>query len=170
VNIIEDDNMDAYEEDTQKGKYLTFILGKEYYGIDIMYVTEIVGLQEISEVPEFPEYMKGIINLRGKIIPVMDVRLRFKKAPREYNDRTCIIVIDIDSASIGIIVDHVSEVVNIGDENIVPPPAINQISKKYIKGIGKNGESIILLLDCNSLLSMEEIEILNLETKQEVNV
>jgi len=170
VKNEDDMNLEEQEEDTQKGKYLTFILGKEHYGIDIMYVTEIVGLQEISEVPEFPEYMKGIINLRGKIIPLMDIRLRFKKPEREYNDRTCIIVIDVNQSSIGIIVDHVSEVVTVHDENIVPPPNINQISKKYIKGIGKSGESIILLLNCNNLLSMEEIETLNIETKQEVNV
>lgn len=80
--------------DTQKDKYLTFVIGKEVYGIDIGIVTEIIGLQKITEVPEFPVYMKGIINLRGKIIPVMDVRLRFKQAARNYSERTCIIIVD----------------------------------------------------------------------------
>jgi len=83
-------------ENTQKDKYLTFLLGEETYAIEIKYVTEIIGIQPITQVPELPSYIKGIINLRGRIIPVMDVRLRFKKPPVEYNDRTCIIVIDID--------------------------------------------------------------------------
>lgn len=82
------------DEDTQKDKYLTFFIGKEIYGIDIRLVTEIIGIQPITEIPEVPEYVKGIINLRGKIIPVMDVRLRFKKEFLAYNDRTCVIVIE----------------------------------------------------------------------------
>ena len=87
------DNTQVLEEDTQKGRFLTFSLDKESYGIEIKYVTEIIGLQEITEVPELPDYIKGIINLRGKIIPVMDIRLRFKKSEKEYNDRTCVIVL-----------------------------------------------------------------------------
>lgn len=148
------------EEDTQKGKFLTFSIGSEFYGIEIMYVTEIIGIQSITEVPELPDYIKGIINLRGKIIPVMDVRLRFKKEPREYNDRTCIIVIDINEISIGLIVDSVSEVLSIPDADIVPPPELNKGGNKYIKGIGKVENDVKLILDCNKLLSDEETEIL----------
>ena len=92
-NIIEETFQ--MEEDTQKDKYLTFSIGNEDYGIEIKYVTEIIGIQVITEIPELPNYVKGIINLRGKIIPVMDVRLRFKKEPLAYNDRTCVIVVDI---------------------------------------------------------------------------
>lgn len=149
---------DELEEDTQKGKFLTFSLGKEYYGIDIMYVKEIVGIQPITVVPELPEFIKGIINLRGKIIPVMDARLKFKKIPKEYNDRTCIIVIDVLELSIGIIVDAVSEVLNINDENIVPPPNLNTSGRKYIKSVGKSDENVTLILDCEKLLDEEEIE------------
>lgn len=150
--------IDGLEEDTQKGKFLTFTLGEELYGIDIMYVTEIVGIQPITVVPELPEYVKGIINLRGKIIPVMDIRLKFKKEPREYNDRTCIIVIDVKTLSIGIIVDAVSEVLNIKDEDIVPPPNLNTNGRKYIKSIGKCGDDVTLILDCEKLLNEEELE------------
>lgn len=147
------------EEDTQKGRFLTFLIGNESYGIEIKYVTEIIGIQAITEVPELPEYIKGIINLRGKIIPVMDVRLRFKKGPKEYNDRTCIIVIDIREISIGLIVDSVSEVLSITDENIVPPPDVNKtVGNKYIKGIGKVGDDVKLILDCNKLLSDDDTE------------
>lgn len=149
-------------EDTQKGKFLTFVLGKEVYAIEINYVTEIIGIQEISQVPELPPYIIGIINLRGKIIPVMDVRLRFKKPVIDYNDRTCIIVIDIEDISIGLIVDAVSEVIVIAEEDIVPPPELNNTSNnKYIKGIGKVGNEVKLILDCNKLLSAQEVE--NLE-------
>ena len=149
------------EEDTQKGKFLTFSLGKEYYGIDIVYVTEIVGIQPITEVPELPEYIKGIINLRGKIIPVMDARLKFKKPPMDYSDRTCIIVVDIDEISIGLIVDDVCEVLNIPDEDIVPPPNINRAGKKYIKSVGKSGSTVTLILDCEKLLDEDELESLS---------
>lgn len=145
-------------EDTQKGRFLTFVLGEESYGIDIKYVTEIIGLQPVTEVPELPDYIRGIINLRGKIIPVMDVRLRFKKPFKDYNDRTCVVVIDIEEISIGLIVDRVSEVLTIPDEEIVPPPEINKMGNKYIKGIGKVGNEVKLLLDCYKLLSEEDIE------------
>ena len=147
------------EEDTQKGKYLTFLLGKEEYGIEIKHVIEIVGLQAITEVPELPDYVKGIINLRGKIIPVIDVRLRFKKEAREYNDRTCTVVIDVKDVSVGLIVDTVAEVLSIDEENIVPPPQLNNsYHHKYIKGIGKVGNNVKLILDCDRLLSDEEFK------------
>lgn len=147
------------EEDTQKGRFLTFALGKEDYGIEIIYVTEIIGIQAITEIPELPNYVKGIINLRGKIIPVMDVRLRFKKEPMDYTDRTCIIVIDIKEISIGLIVDTVSEVISIEDGNIVPPPSMKTgFQNKYVKGIGKVGNDVKLLLDCERILSEEEVE------------
>jgi purine-binding chemotaxis protein CheW len=145
------------EEDTQKGKYLTFILGSEHYGIEIKHVTEIIGIQSITSVPELPEYIRGIINLRGKIIPVMDVRLRFKKPFLEYNDRTCVIVVDIHHISIGLIVDGVAEVMAIADEDIVPPPETGRsYSNRYIQGIGKVGQEVKLLLDCNKLITDED--------------
>ncbi|HEY5587273.1 MAG TPA: chemotaxis protein CheW [Ruminiclostridium sp.] len=147
------------DEDTQKGKFLTFSLGKEVYGIEIQYVTEIIGIQPITEVPEVPNYVKGIINLRGKIIPVIDVRLKFRKEPMEYNDRTCVIVIDIQSVSVGMIVDSVAEVLAIPEDWIVPPPdAKTGFHNRYIKGIGKVGNDIKLLLECDRLLNEDEIE------------
>lgn len=152
------------EEDTQKDKYLTFILGNENYGIEVRYVTEIIGIQPVAEIPELPEYIKGIINLRGKIIPVMDVRLRFRKPFREYNDRTCIIVINIEEISIGLIVDSVSEVLTISCEEIVAPPELNKDGSKYIKGIGKVGNEVKLILECEKLLNQDEAEnLLNIQ-------
>jgi len=157
ADIVEQDTLDQIE-DTQKGKFLTFCMGNEFYGIEIKYVTEIIGLQPITEIPAMPEYIKGIINLRGKIIPVMDVRLRFKKPFREYNDRTCIVVINIREVSIGLIVDSVSEVIAISDEEIVAPPNVTKEGNKYIKGVGKVGNDVKLLLDSDKLLDESDLE------------
>lgn len=145
-------------EDTQKGRYLTFALNNELYGIEIKYVTEIIGLQPVTAVPELPDFICGIINLRGKIIPVMDVRLRFKKVYREYNDRTCIIVIDIMNITTGLIVDSVEEVLSIPDSEIVVPVESKIMNNKYIKGIGKVGNEVRLILDCNRLLNIEGMD------------
>ncbi|MCR3921144.1 MAG: chemotaxis protein CheW [Firmicutes bacterium] len=149
------------EEDTQKDKFLTFSVGNEAYGIEIKYVTEIIGIQPVTEVPELPNYIRGIINLRGKIIPVMDVRLRFKKEFLEYNDRTCVIVVDINDLSVGLIVDSVAEVMSIPETEIVEPPQVSKSSNKFIKGIGKVGNEVKLLLDCNKLLSEDEFNVIN---------
>ena len=161
-----DETMENFE-DTQKGKFLTFSVGREAYGIEIKFVTEIIGIQDITEVPELPNYVKGIINLRGKIIPVIDVRLRFKKQPKEYNDRTCIVVIEIKDISIGLIVDNVAEVINIDDNNIVPPPDIKTgFHNRYVRGIGKVGNEVKLLLDCDKLLNEDEVEAINNNVKE----
>ncbi len=146
------------DEDTLKGKYLIFSMDNELYGMEIRYITEIIGIQPITEVPEMPDYVKGITNLRGKIIPVMDARLRFKKLEREYDDRTCIIVLDSDDTSIGLIVDSVAEVLTIQDSDITPAPEINKVSHRYIKGVGKAGGSVKLLLDCQKLLVDDELD------------
>ncbi len=153
-------NLMEQDEDTLKGKYLIFSMGNEQYGMEIRHITEIIGIQPITEVPEMPEYVKGITNLRGKIIPIMDARLRFKKAVREYDDRTCIIVIDTNNVSIGLIVDSVSEVLAFTDEEIAPPPEISKGGHRYIKGIGKSCDGVKLLLDCQRLLSDEALETL----------
>lgn len=155
-------NFEEMEEDTLKDRYLTFSLGKESYGLEVRYVTEIIGIQPITEIPELPEYVRGIINLRGKIIPVMDIRLRFKKEWKEYNDRTCTIVVDIRDVSIGLIVDSVSEVITIPEQNIVEPPQMNKgFNNRYIKKIGKVGNDVKLLLDCEKLLTDDELESLD---------
>jgi purine-binding chemotaxis protein CheW len=145
-------------EDTLKGKYLIFSMGSELFGIEIRYITEIIGIQPITQVPEMPEYVKGVTNLRGKIIPVMDARLRFKKEVKEYDSRTCIIVLDTNDTSVGLIVDSVAEVITLQDEEISSPPEINKGGHGYIKGIGKSGDTVKLLLDCQKLLSGEDLD------------
>ena len=147
------------EEDTLKNRLLTFSLGEESYGIEIRYVTEIIKIQNINIIPELPEYIKGIINLRGKIIPVMDVRLRFKKEPCEYNERSCVIVIDIKDVSAGLIVDSVSEVLSISEEDLSNPPKLSGgYNNRFIKQIGKVGNEIKLIIDCEKLLAEDELE------------
>lgn len=147
------------QEDTQHGRYLTFNLGEEVFGLEIRYVTEIIGLQPITKIPEVASYIKGVINLRGKIIPVIDMRLKFGKEPEEYTDRTCIVVIDTEEVVVGLIVDKVSEVMSIDDEDVVPPPDQRTgIRNRYIKGIGKVDGDVKLLLDCQTLLDTDETQ------------
>ena len=143
-------------EDTMKNRYLTFPILDELYGIEIKYVTQIVGIQRITVMPEMPHFMKGIINLRGQIIPVIDMRIRFGKPEKEYDDRTCVIIIDFDKLRLGLITDSVSEVMTILDSNIEPLPSFS-VSKGYIKGIGKVANNVVLLVNCDKLLSEDEI-------------
>src|SRR3954466_10863991 len=141
------------DEDTQKDKYLTFQLGNEEYGISINNVIEIVGILRITSVPEMPNYIKGMINLRGKVIPVMDVRLRFNLPPLEYGERTCVIVTKIQSMLVGLIVDTVSEVVRIPESDVEPSSALGgRTATSFIAGIGKSGDGIKILLDVNQLV------------------
>lgn len=159
TDVLEEEML---EEDTQKGRYLIFALENELYGIEIKYITEIIGLQPITAVPELPKFICGIINLRGKIIPVMDVRLRFNKNFRQYDDRTCVIIIELMNLTMGMIVDSVEEVLTIPDSEIVDPSEVSMVINKYIKGIGKVNNEVKLLLDCSKLLSIEETDKLNM--------
>lgn len=148
------------EYDEQKGKYMTFLSGNEYFGLKIQYVSEIIPFQAVTEIPKTEDYIKGLINLRGKVIPVIDARLRFKQEPFEYNDRTCIIVINVKSTVVGLIIEKIAEVVEIKEENILPPPSIGRIDKshhKYIYGIGKVGDTVKLLLDPDKLLNDDDL-------------
>lgn len=142
--------------DTQKNQYLIFTLGANHYGIDIKNVTEIIGIQKITQVPELPEYVQGIISLRGKIIPVIDVRMRFKMESIEYNDRTCIIIVDLGNMSVGLIVDGVADVLSFEDSEIVETPGIENENNKFIKGVGKVDDDVKLLINCEELLNDEE--------------
>lgn len=140
-------------------KYLIFEIGNDSYGVEITFVNEIIGIQQITEVPEQPSYVLGIINLRGKIIPVMDVRKRFKKEFREFDDRTCIIVVEINDLFVGLIIDRVIEVADILDSQISPPPKINSDFKnRFISGIGKTDSGVKVLLDCSKLLTENELQ------------
>ncbi len=153
------DLYDELDEDTQKDKYLSFRLGDEEYGIEIRHIIEIIVMQEITKVPDMPEFIIGVINLRGNVISVMDIRKRFNLNARDYDERTCIIVVQINNISIGLIVDTVNEVVDIPESQIDPPPRTHSgIGSSYIQGMGKIGERVKILLDIEKILYEEELE------------
>ena len=145
-------------EEYQLKKFLTFRVDKEEYGIEIEHVTEIIGIQRITELPDTPEFVKGVINLRGRVIPVIDVRQRFGFEKREYDERTCIIVVNINNVAVGLIVDSVREVIDIPSQQIDSPPAISRGSQsRFIQGLGKTDEKVIIILDMNELLFENEL-------------
>jgi purine-binding chemotaxis protein CheW len=146
----------------REGKYLTFALADEEYGISILKIREIIGIMPITSVPRTPEFVKGVINLRGKVIPIIDLRLRFGMEPMEYTDRTCIIVVEINAQDItiqiGAIVDTVSEVLNIKAEDIEDTPAFGaSLTTEYILGMAKVSGGVKILLDIDRVLNNEEI-------------
>lgn len=152
--------VDDDDENTQENKYLLFNLGNEVYGINIGHVTGIEEMQKITDVPDMPDYIRGVINLRGNVIPVMDLRLRFGMEAREYDDRTCIIIVNIGGNSIGFIVDTVAEVHDIYAKDIEPAPNFKSAAGKeqYISGLGKIGEEVKILLDVRKILHKEDLE------------
>jgi purine-binding chemotaxis protein CheW len=162
-------------EATEEKLFLTFVLGNEVYGIEIFKVREIIGFMDITTVPRTPDYLKGVINLRGKVIPIVDLRSKFSMPEVEHTQKTCVIVVEVGAYShargrsvlwhnntpqqIGIIVDSVSEVSNINSGEIEDAPQFGQkIDSNFILGLGKTKERIIILLDIEEVLSSEEIE------------
>jgi purine-binding chemotaxis protein CheW len=140
------------------GKYLTFVLADETYGLEILKVREIIGLMDVTAVPQTPSFVKGVINLRGKVIPVMDLRLKFGMPAGTTTDETCIIVVDVGQVEMGILVDHVSEVLSIDAADIQDTPSFGtNIDTSFILGIGKAGGKVSILLDIGKVLSTAEL-------------
>jgi len=148
-------------EDEGTDRYLTFRLHDESYGINIAAVTEIIGLQKITPIPEVPAFIRGVINLRGKIIPIMDVRLRFNLPERPYNDRTCIIVVGVQDVAVGLAIDEVQEVVRIDPAQIDPAPTfVDNSQHQFINGLGKQGDDVKVLLDVERLIRKDDLQTL----------
>lgn len=150
------------EARAKAGKYLTFVLQKEEYGLEILKVREIINLQAITLVPGTPAYVKGVINLRGQVIPVVDLRLKFGLPEAKYTEETCIIVLEVriegEAVLMGIIVDTVSEVLDVGGAEIEPPPAFGgRVKVDYILGMGKAKGTVKLLLDVDRVLNADEL-------------
>lgn len=144
----------------KEGKYLTFVLGHEEYGLEILKVREIISVMEITEVPQVPAFIKGVINLRGKVIPIIDLRLKFGMPPIEYTRETCIIVVNVHDLLLGIVVDTVAEVLDIIEKDIDPPPTFGSAVKTdFILGMGKVKGKVKILLDIDRVLSSEELEV-----------
>jgi purine-binding chemotaxis protein CheW len=147
----------------QEGKYLTFALGAEEYGLEILKVREIIGYMDVTAVPRTPVYVKGVINLRGQVIPVVDLRTKFSMAEAEVTEQTCIIVVEITQAgkafNTGIIVDHVSEVLDIGTDQIEEAPQLSSgTESSFILGMAKIAEQVKILLDIDKVLGHESLE------------
>jgi len=143
-------------EDTIKNKFLLFKIADEEFGIEIAYVKEIINMVSITQVPSTPDYVKGIINLRGDIVPILDVRTRFRMPWREYDDLTCIVVLEKETDKIGIIVDEVNEVKFINEGNIKPPPSAKlTYSNQFVKSLGHAEDFVVLLVEINKLLYEE---------------
>ncbi len=145
------------DEDTQYSQYLTFVVDEQLYGISISDVEQISGMREITYVPEFPEYAKGVVNLRGNIIPIIDIRLRLKKEEIVGNGRKCIIITKINDSNLGFIVDSVSDVLNINNDDISNPKIGSDYVNTYITGMAKLNDKIILLMDLNKIINLEEL-------------
>lgn len=158
------DQLDEMWADDEEGgpqteKYLFFNLGEELYGVNIMNVTEIIELQRIIEVPDLPEYMRGVINLRGKVIPVMDLRSRFGMELRPYDDRTCIIVTRIDSAALGMIVDTVAEVHDVPEQNIESAQTFAvSANDHYVEGVARVEDRVTILIDTQKILHARDLQ------------
>lgn len=164
LNRFNDDETEENESNSANQKYLSFIIDKQFYAFHINDVKEIIEMQEITPVPEFPDYARGIINLRGSLIPVIDVRLRFCKNEKQYNERTCIIILNLESIEVGFIVDTVDEVMDISEDNISAVPKLSDAkTRKFIEGVGKTSEKIVMILNANKMLSDEEIKSLELD-------
>jgi len=150
----------------KEGKYLTFTLAEEEYGIGILKIKEIIGMLPITSVPQTPDFVKGVINLRGKVIPVMDLRLRFGMMSIDYTERTCIIVVEITGQTgtilVGIVVDAVSEVLNIKGDDIEKTPTFGtKLNTDYILGMAKMEGAVKILLDIDQVLSSDELSMLS---------
>jgi purine-binding chemotaxis protein CheW len=152
------DAASAKQQDARSGKYLTFHLDKEEFGIQVLKVREIMGVQDITVVPQTPDYVRGVINLRGKVIPVVDLRLKFSLAEKEYTQRTCIIVVQVEAGELsmlmGIIVDGVSEVLTLAADDIENTPDFGQgVETPYLLGMAKIKDRVKILLDIDEVLS-----------------
>lgn len=141
--------------DDLSGRFLTFYIDNTFYGIELLHIIEIISVQPITSVPGLPNYFKGIINLRGKVVPVIDVRLKFNQPERAYDDKTCIIVITIHDMQVGLIVDSVAEVVTVGNDERNGPPDLGKNGERYLSSIAKVGDKVILNIDCEKFFQSD---------------
>jgi purine-binding chemotaxis protein CheW len=151
----------AMTSEVKVGKYLTFKIASEEYGIEILKVQEIIGIMNVTRLPRTPDFVRGVINLRGKVIPVIDMRKKFDMDTQNDTEKTCIIVVQINTdnkeVTIGIIVDEVYEVLDIDEEQIEPPPSFgSSIDTTFILGMGKFDKKVVSLLDINKILTCED--------------
>lgn len=138
-----------------RGRYLTFFIDNTCYGIELLYISEIISIQPITHIPNLPHYFKGIINLRGKVAPIIDVRLKFNQEERPYDDKTCIIMVNISDMQVGLIVDRVADVVSMDDAVRNPPPESGRNGDRYLSSIAKIRDKVILNIDCEKFFQSD---------------
>jgi purine-binding chemotaxis protein CheW len=144
------------------GKYLTFVLAGEEYGLEILKVREIIGMMDITAVPRTPDFVRGVINLRGKVIPIMDLRLKFGMDGAEQTEQTCIIVVAVNGIEMGVVVDKVSEVLDIAAKEIEDAPSFGvTVDTDFILGMGKSRGKVTILLDIGKVLTTAEAEVVS---------
>jgi purine-binding chemotaxis protein CheW len=153
------EDFDDDDEDSQEGKVLVFRVGDDRFALEIRNVIEIIGMQKITTVPDMPPFIKGVINLRGTVIPVVDIRTRFNLDPRGYDDRTCIIIVDVQEILVGLIVDTVNEVMAFAKEDVAPNfSRQNDSCGRYIQGLGKVGNDLVIILSVEKLFFENELK------------
>ncbi len=143
------------------GEYLTFILGSEEYGIEILKVQEIRSYEAVTKIANTPDFIKGVINLRGSIVPIIDLRMRFKLSQAEYNTTTVVIILNLNNRTIGMVVDGVSDVLELKNAQISPvPELVSSIDTKYLLGLGTVDERMLILVDIEQLMSSKEMALI----------
>lgn len=157
TQVAQESSFAATERNKIGGKFLTFFLAEEAYGLEILKVHEIIGMMPITRVPRTPEFIRGVINLRGKVIPVVDLRCKFGMPAGEQTDQTCTIVVEVGSIEMGIVVDKVSEVLDINANQIDDAPSFGvAVNTDFVLGIGKTGDKVTILLDIAKVLTSAE--------------
>lgn len=156
------------DESTQGSQeFLVFTLGEEDYAIDILKVQEIRGYENVTRIANTPEFMKGVTNLRGIIVPIVDLRIKFNLESVEYNDQTVVIVLNIGERVVGIVVDSVSDVTTLKNDQIKPPPEFSTtLSTEYLTGLGSVGETMLVIVDIEKLLTSQEMELVTASSDQ----
>jgi len=161
MNTSETVNKNIKEGSSRTNQYVTYVIEDEVYGVDVHKVHEIIGMTKITHVPNSMDFMKGMIDLRGNVVPVVDMRLKFKMAPREYTDLTVILIVELKDSLVGMVVDSVSDVIELPENSIQDTPHFSsKIDTDYICGIGKHGESLIIILNVDKILTANEMEII----------
>ena len=158
ANAVNDMSAEASGGNDLEGVYLTFYIADAVYGVELIHVIEIISIQSFTTVPGTPQYIKGIINLRGRIVPVVDVRLKIGISEKEYDDKTCIIVVELGDTIVGMIVDSVSEVVSFDGSDLAGLPEFANVnSREYLSSISKVGDRLVLNLDCEKFLNDDAV-------------
>jgi purine-binding chemotaxis protein CheW len=170
TSVLTPTDQSTAKADIRAGKYLIFHLGEEEFGIQVQKVREIMGVQDITQVPQTPPHVKGVINLRGKVIPVVDLRLKFEMPAREYTHRTCIIVVQVSGPHatmlMGIVVDGVVEVLNIAGADVEDTPSFGkEVEVPYVMGMAKLKGKVKILLDIDQVMTARELARLDLTSK-----